>query len=140
MAAGHFTTKDKVQIIAVPIVVKSSDLTTPPPVIIFTAPDDPTSPEQDGEDKGWEESIPFPSTFRLVHEVTSTYILYLIVLLADYNTSNSRLWCQQRTRPSIAGGTRGRQSSVVRRQRSKMGVSEHRRRSSPAARQPLLGL
>ncbi|KAI0760588.1 hypothetical protein C8Q74DRAFT_1319566 [Fomes fomentarius] len=71
LRSGHFTTKDKVQIIAVPIVVKSSDLTTPPPVIIYTAPDDPTSPEQDG-DKGWEESIPYPSTFRLVHEVTGT--------------------------------------------------------------------
>ncbi|KAG7098218.1 Aldos-2-ulose dehydratase [Marasmius oreades] len=41
LKAGHFTRKDRLQICAVPIVVKSSDLTTPAPVIIFTAPNDP---------------------------------------------------------------------------------------------------
>ncbi|RPD55164.1 hypothetical protein L227DRAFT_533730 [Lentinus tigrinus ALCF2SS1-6] len=66
---GHFTTKDKVQVFAAPIVVKSDDFTTPAPMIVWTAPDDPKAPDQD-EGKGWDESVAFPDTFRLVHEIT----------------------------------------------------------------------
>ncbi|RDX48488.1 hypothetical protein OH76DRAFT_1483853 [Lentinus brumalis] len=65
---GHFTTKDKVQVFAAPIVVKSDDFTTPAPMIVWTAPDDPRAADQD-EGQGWEESVAFPDTFRLVHEI-----------------------------------------------------------------------
>ncbi|KAK7676342.1 hypothetical protein QCA50_020683 [Cerrena zonata] len=41
IGVGHFTRKDRIQICAVPIVVKSSDFTTPAPVIIYTQPDHP---------------------------------------------------------------------------------------------------
>ncbi|KIJ51186.1 hypothetical protein M422DRAFT_58813 [Sphaerobolus stellatus SS14] len=66
---GHFSTTSKLQIVAVPIIVKSKDLTTPAPVIIWTAPDDPCDAPVDDDSKGWPKEVPFPSTFRLVHEV-----------------------------------------------------------------------
>ncbi|THH18829.1 hypothetical protein EW146_g2230 [Bondarzewia mesenterica] len=62
LKAGHFTTKDRIQICAVPIVVKSSDLTTPTPVIIFTAPDDPKSTGD-----SWPSEVVMKK--HLVHEV-----------------------------------------------------------------------
>ena len=66
VAAGHFTLKDKVQIIAVPIVIKSCDFTSPAPVIIYTAPD---SPKDTKDEEGWPHHIA-SEQFRLVHEVT----------------------------------------------------------------------
>lgn len=66
LQVGHFTTKDHFQVMGVPIIVASSDLDSPAPVIIFT----PTY----GSDvkKGpvsWSEDIAFDSEFRLIHEV-----------------------------------------------------------------------
>lgn len=60
--AGHFTRDDRWQICAVSIMVKSNDLTTPGPVIIFTAPDDPRT--HDGD---WSSELVFEAP--LVHEV-----------------------------------------------------------------------
>jgi len=68
--AGHFTRKDRVQVMAVPIVVASKDLTTPAPIIIYTAPENPLSAPVDDDSKGWETEVPFPDTFVLIHEVT----------------------------------------------------------------------
>lgn len=70
--AGHFTRKDRIQIIAVPIVVASKDVTTPPPVIIYTPPRHPLDAPVDDDCVGWETEVPFPDTFVLVHEVTGT--------------------------------------------------------------------
>jgi hypothetical protein len=70
--AGHFTRKDRIQIIAVPIVVGSKDVTTPPPIIIYTAPDNPLSAPVDDDSKGWKTEVPFPDKFVLIHEVTGT--------------------------------------------------------------------
>lgn len=70
--AGHFTRNDRIQIVAVPIVVASKDLTTPAPVIIYTAPLHPLNAPVDDDSKGWETEVPFPDTFVLVHEVTGT--------------------------------------------------------------------
>ncbi|EIN03466.1 hypothetical protein PUNSTDRAFT_128760 [Punctularia strigosozonata HHB-11173 SS5] len=67
LKTGHFTTSNAVQIIAVPIVIKSGDFESPAPVIIYTAPPDPRSPQVDG---GWPNEIAFKDTFRLVHEIT----------------------------------------------------------------------
>jgi aldos-2-ulose dehydratase len=53
----------------VPIVVASGDLDTPAPVIIWTAPDKPADAPVDDDSKGWAQEVPFPATFRLVHEV-----------------------------------------------------------------------
>ncbi len=75
-AAGHFTTKDKVQVFAAPIVVKSDDFTTPAPMIVWTAPDDPRAADQD-EGQGWEESVAFPDTFRLVHEIAGACVMHI---------------------------------------------------------------
>lgn len=62
LKTGHFTRKDRIQICAVPIVVKSSDLTTPAPVFIYTAPDDPkASPYY------WHSEVAIKKL--LVHEV-----------------------------------------------------------------------
>ncbi|KAJ4480225.1 hypothetical protein J3R30DRAFT_3370961 [Lentinula aciculospora] len=62
--AGHFTTRDRVQVAGFPIIVRAGDRTSPAPVVVYTAPESPESNEQ-----GWEEEIPFPSSFRLVHDV-----------------------------------------------------------------------
>ncbi|KAF9265019.1 complex of bifunctional Aldos-2-Ulose dehydratase with the reaction intermediate Ascopyrone M [Marasmius fiardii PR-910] len=63
LKVGYFTRKDRLQICAVPIVVKSSDLTTPAPVIIFTAPDDPKNAIS-----GWPSEV--IAKKHLVHEVS----------------------------------------------------------------------
>jgi len=68
--AGHFTRKDRLQVIAVPIIVGSKDLTTPAPVIIYTAPENPLHAPVGDDYEGWETEVPFPDTFVLVHEVT----------------------------------------------------------------------
>lgn len=62
LKAGHFTRKDRVQIVAVPIITKSSDLSTPAPVIIYTAPADPKTHQGD-----WPSETVW--TRLLVHEV-----------------------------------------------------------------------
>lgn len=62
LKAGHFTRADRVQIVAVPIIVASKDLTTPAPVIIYTSPEDPKNHEGD-----WESEVAWHR--HLVHEV-----------------------------------------------------------------------
>lgn len=62
LKAGHFTRNDRIQIVGIPIVVASSDLTTAAPVIIYTAPDDPKNADGD-----WPSEI--VSHMHLVHEV-----------------------------------------------------------------------
>lgn len=62
LKAGHFTRKDRIQIVAVPIIVASSDLTTPAPIIIFTAPDDPK-----GTTDHWPSEVVWER--HIVHEV-----------------------------------------------------------------------
>ncbi len=62
LKAGHFTRNDRVQVCAVPIIVKSSDLTTPAPVIIFTAPEDARQVQGD-----WPLEV--VTEKHLVHEV-----------------------------------------------------------------------
>jgi hypothetical protein len=69
----------KLQIVAVPIVVKSADLTTPGPVIIWTAPDKPCDYTIDDDSNGWPKEVPFPSTFRLVHEVVGVYVNFIFL-------------------------------------------------------------
>jgi len=56
----------------VPIIVGSSDLTTPAPIILYTAPANPLSAPVDDDSKGWKTEVPFPDTFVLIHEVTGT--------------------------------------------------------------------
>ncbi|KAK0244475.1 hypothetical protein EDD85DRAFT_945819 [Armillaria nabsnona] len=63
LGVGHFTRTDVIQIAALPVITRSSDLDTPVPVIIYTKPDDPMSAS------AWEKEIPFNSNFRVVHEV-----------------------------------------------------------------------
>ncbi|KAL0570157.1 hypothetical protein V5O48_011812 [Marasmius crinis-equi] len=66
LKAGHFTTRSVLQIMAIPIIPKSSDVTSPAPVIVFTPKDGgdtsygPTS---------WEKDIPFANEFRLIHDM-----------------------------------------------------------------------
>ncbi|THU84404.1 hypothetical protein K435DRAFT_733201, partial [Dendrothele bispora CBS 962.96] len=69
LKVGHFTTIEKIQIIAVPIVIASSDLESPVPVIIYTSPDNPESYPVNDDTKGWKVDRPFSKEFRLVHEI-----------------------------------------------------------------------
>ena len=80
--AGHFTRKDRLQVIAVPLVVASNDLTTPVPVTIYTAPEKPLDAPVDDDSNGWETDVPFPDTFALVHEITGTFspTIYLEII------------------------------------------------------------
>ncbi|KAG6867365.1 hypothetical protein C0993_003837 [Termitomyces sp. T159_Od127] len=63
--AGHFTTSDQIQVLALPIIPKSSDLTSPAPVLVFTpvygsdTTQGPTS---------WNKDVAFDSDFRLIHD------------------------------------------------------------------------
>lgn len=86
LKAGHFTRRDRVQICAAPVIVASSDLTTPTPVIIFTAPDDPQNTKED-----WPSEI-FTSA-HLVHEMVvvpaeETGMLYDQIILAGRDGVN----------------------------------------------------
>ncbi|KAJ3876870.1 hypothetical protein F5051DRAFT_453502 [Lentinula edodes] len=62
--AGHFTTRDRIQVAGFPIIVRAGDRVSPAPVVIYTAPEFPEDNEQ-----GWDEEIAFPDSFRLVHDV-----------------------------------------------------------------------
>ncbi|THH03890.1 hypothetical protein EW145_g5922 [Phellinidium pouzarii] len=66
---GHFTTRDSIQIIAVPIVIESRNLSDPAPVIIYTAPNNPTRRIDSDNSEGWPHEVAFANSFRLVHEV-----------------------------------------------------------------------
>ncbi|KAJ3826741.1 hypothetical protein F5878DRAFT_619848 [Lentinula raphanica] len=62
--AGHFTTRDRVQVAGFPIIVRAADRTSPAPVVVYTAPEFP-----ENDNAVWEEDIAFPDSFRLVHDV-----------------------------------------------------------------------
>ncbi|KAJ8082437.1 hypothetical protein PM082_008292 [Marasmius tenuissimus] len=64
--AGHFTTSEHVQVMGFPVIPKSNDLTSPAPVLVFTAvygQDHSQGPES------WEKEVAFDSQFRLIHDV-----------------------------------------------------------------------
>ena len=88
---GHFTRKDRLQIIAVPIIAASKDLDTPIPIIICTAPENPLDAPVDDDTKGWEADIPFPSTFVLVHEATGTLSFQRVLTL--FHDADPAQWC-----------------------------------------------
>ena len=45
-------------------------------MIVWTAPDDPRAPDQD-KGKGWDTSVAFPDTFRLVHEMSGMSVCHV---------------------------------------------------------------
>ncbi|KAG6902174.1 hypothetical protein C0995_003456 [Termitomyces sp. Mi166 len=65
IAAGHFTTSDQTQVLALPIIPRSSDLTSPAPILVFTPVygSDPTQGPT-----SWNEDVAFDSEFRLIHD------------------------------------------------------------------------
>ncbi|KAJ3761605.1 hypothetical protein EV360DRAFT_67729 [Lentinula raphanica] len=50
--AGHFTTRDRIQVAGFPIIIRAGDRNSPAPVVIFTAPE---SPEDD--DQVWAKEV-----------------------------------------------------------------------------------
>ncbi|KLO16290.1 hypothetical protein SCHPADRAFT_914154 [Schizopora paradoxa] len=71
LKTGHFTRTDRIQVMAIPIVVKSADFTSPTEVLIYTSPLRPISATGEDEGrrgKGWDCEVAF-SCFRLVNEV-----------------------------------------------------------------------
>ncbi|KAI0325062.1 hypothetical protein GY45DRAFT_1438646 [Cubamyces sp. BRFM 1775] len=66
LKVGHFTTPDHFQVFAFPIISRSSDLTSPAPVILFT-PEYGSDPS-DGP-QSWHEDIIFDKEFRLIHDI-----------------------------------------------------------------------
>ncbi|KAF5346222.1 hypothetical protein D9758_014383 [Tetrapyrgos nigripes] len=65
--AGHFTTAEHVQVMGLPIIPKSSDLTSPAPILIFT-PVYGSDDHKKGPDR-WTKDVAFASQFRLIHDV-----------------------------------------------------------------------
>ncbi|KDQ54530.1 hypothetical protein JAAARDRAFT_396980 [Jaapia argillacea MUCL 33604] len=62
---GHFTTSSHFQVMGLPIIPASNDLTSPAPVILY----DPTyGPEMAPGPIAWSEEIIFSSEFRLIHD------------------------------------------------------------------------
>ncbi|KAJ7581630.1 hypothetical protein C8J56DRAFT_957875 [Mycena floridula] len=62
---GHFTTKEHLQVMGLPILAASSDLKSPAPVIIYS----PSYGKNKTEGpESWSEHIAFPSQFRLIHD------------------------------------------------------------------------
>lgn len=66
LQVGHFTSRDVLQVMGVPIIAASNDVDSPAPIIIFTP--------SYGSDKtlgpvSWSEDIAFASEFRLIHDV-----------------------------------------------------------------------
>ena len=66
LTAGHFTRTDVWQILGLPIIPASSDLTSPAPVILYTPVYGPNFSEGP---VSWNEEVIFPSHFRLIHDV-----------------------------------------------------------------------
>lgn len=66
LQAGHFTSHDITQILALPIIAASGDLTSAAPVILYT----PVYGECPGKGpESWVTAILFQSQFRLIHDV-----------------------------------------------------------------------
>jgi len=64
LKVGNFTRRDVQQILALPIIPASGDLTSPAPVIVYT----PKYGSGSGPES-WDVEIPFPSQFRLIHDL-----------------------------------------------------------------------
>ncbi|KAH9885080.1 hypothetical protein C8Q73DRAFT_718341 [Cubamyces lactineus] len=67
LEVGHFTRADNFQILAIPIIPKSNDLTSPAPVIIFT-PEYSTATAVAGP-QTWRRDVLFSCEFRLIHDI-----------------------------------------------------------------------
>ncbi|CDO68224.1 hypothetical protein BN946_scf184913.g14 [Trametes cinnabarina] len=80
LKVGHFTITSHFQVLAIPIIPKSGDLTSPAPVIVFT-PKYGSDPSEGPH--SWHEHIPFATEFRLIHEIK--------VVPAALNPSNNGL-------------------------------------------------
>jgi len=65
LKTGYFTQKKHVEIMALPIMIKSGDRESPAPVIIYT----PTEWDSNKIPSKWQETRPLDGTFRLIHEV-----------------------------------------------------------------------
>ncbi|KAG8690323.1 hypothetical protein FRC11_012400 [Ceratobasidium sp. 423] len=65
LKTGHFTQKEHLEIIALPIMLKTSDRQSPAPMIIYT----PTKFDDDGAPSQWVESRANNDNFRLIHDV-----------------------------------------------------------------------
>ncbi|KAI9065003.1 hypothetical protein FKP32DRAFT_1675136 [Trametes sanguinea] len=66
LKVGHFTITSHFQVLAIPIIPRSSDLKNPAPVIVFTpkyGSDPSVGPES------WDKDVPFSTEFRLIHEI-----------------------------------------------------------------------
>ncbi|KAI0777979.1 hypothetical protein BC629DRAFT_1582828 [Irpex lacteus] len=68
LTACHFTTKDVVQVVAFPIIHKSSDLTSPAPVVAFT-PKYAKEDDKSAGPKSWHKHVAYLEQFRLIHDV-----------------------------------------------------------------------
>ncbi|KAF7292250.1 hypothetical protein MIND_01252400 [Mycena indigotica] len=66
VVVGRFTSNEHPQVLAVPIIAASSDLESPAPVILFTPQ---YSTDVNAGPTSWDESVPFPNQFRLIHDV-----------------------------------------------------------------------
>lgn len=66
LEAGHFTTNKHTEVMGFPVIAKSGDRTSPAPILLYTPVygEDPSQGPQ-----SWTEEIPFPSEFRLIHDV-----------------------------------------------------------------------
>lgn len=62
--AGHFTSSTVIQVMGLPIIPASNDLTSPAPVLIFTPTDKSANPGSGP----WKEEVAFAKEFRLIHE------------------------------------------------------------------------
>ncbi|KAG8729332.1 hypothetical protein FRC12_021050 [Ceratobasidium sp. 428] len=65
LKTGYFTQKKHVEIMALPIMIKSGDRESPAPVIIYK----PTEWDSEGVPSKWDDIRPLNDTFRLIHEV-----------------------------------------------------------------------
>ncbi|KAG8745036.1 hypothetical protein FRC10_009010 [Ceratobasidium sp. 414] len=63
--AGYFTQDKYLEVMALPIMIKSKDRESPAPVIIYT----PCEWEEDETPKKWQTFQPLDDTFRLIHDV-----------------------------------------------------------------------
>ncbi|KAJ1304797.1 hypothetical protein OPQ81_005933 [Rhizoctonia solani] len=65
LKTGRFTQKKYLEIIALPIMLKTSDRTSPAPIIIYT----PTECDADGAPSKWATTNADTENFRLIHDV-----------------------------------------------------------------------
>ncbi|KAI8970758.1 hypothetical protein BD414DRAFT_233610 [Trametes punicea] len=63
---GHFTITSHFQVLAIPVIPRSGDLTSPAPVIVFT-PEYGSDPSKGPQ--SWRKDVPFSSEFRLIHDI-----------------------------------------------------------------------